>query len=93
MYIIGMITLTFFAVIGAASFITSLLRANGADEHLSIVLSELNEDNAEARVRKAAHLCSEIRCEKLICECADMKTEEICARLSDEYSFIKIRGE
>ena len=92
MYIFGMLILTFFAVIGVAVFITALYRARGADKHLSIVLSELYADNAEVRIRNAAELCSEIRCERLICECADTQTMSICARLSRDHPIIIIKN-
>ena len=90
MYIIGMVILTFFAVIGAAAFITGLLRAKDADEDIAVILYKLNEDDAEARIRKAAELCGEIRCERLICVCEDIAAKNICVRMKKVYPIVEI---
>lgn len=92
MYILGMITLTFFAIIGLASFITAICRRTYVkDDRAVLVLRELTADNAEHRVRRAAAVCEELRCERLICECADDTAAEICDLLSADYPVIEIQ--
>lgn len=90
MTIIGMIFLIFFALIGAAAFISALFFDSTADKETAVVLENLIADNAEIRVRRTARLCDRIRCERLICRCADEESEQICARLNKEFRIIEI---
>ena len=91
MYILGMIVLTFFAVIGAASFITAISRSiSGKDDCFVLVLKDLTENDAEIRVRRAVQLCGELRCEQLICECADDAAVRICEILREKHPIIEI---
>ena len=89
-YIFGLIILTFFAVIGLAGFITAVMRGCGSDDKLKLVLSELTAGTAEARVRRAVSICEDIRCEHLICECADNEAARICEKLRDDHGIISI---
>ena len=90
MYILGMIVLSFFALIGAASFLSALL-SSGADPETALLLENLTIDNAEIRIRRAARLCDRIRCDRLICRCADEEAEKICTMLMKEYRIIEIQ--
>ena len=92
MYIFCLIMLSFFAVIGLASFVTSLIRSRvGSDIDLAVILYGLRATDAEARARKAAVICEEIRCKKLICECTDDEAAEICRKLQRTHGIIEIR--
>ena len=92
MYILGMIILTFFAVIGAAHFISAILHsAAGYDEQLVMVLTELGADNAEYRLRNALSLCREMRCSHLRCECRDSEALYICNSFARHEPMIEVR--
>ena len=61
MYILCMIILVFFAVIGLCAFVTSLLDLcyrNSTDAEL--ILKNLTPENAESSIRSAAHICQRI---------------------------------
>ena len=90
MYIFGLIILTFFAVIGLTVFINEIIRSGHDDDRMMIMLTSLNADNAEMRVRYAAKVCTDIRCSRLLCQCDDVTAREICERLKDTYPVIKI---
>ena len=90
LYITGLIALTFFAVIGIASFITSAARECVRDDKMSLVLSGLSAADAEARVRRAVGICADIRCERLCCECADDEAAAICERLNADFGILII---
>ena len=94
MYILSMIILIFFAIIGLCAFITAVIDSmhSGAGE-LLIILRELSEDNAEARVRKAAGICRNCRGSRIICVCEkDSPEESICEMLKRDHPFITICG-
>ena len=58
MYILCMIILIFFAIIGICALITSLLdHCYHGDHETMLVLKELSTENAEARIRSAARIC------------------------------------
>ena len=90
MVMIAMIVLSFFALIGAAAFLSALLDGD-ADEKTALVLEQLRAADAEVRIRRAARLCETIRCQRLICRCADEEAEQICERMTREYRMIEIQ--
>ena len=91
MYIIGLIILTFFALIGILAFINSIIKLRDPDRKATMILSDLSAGDAEMRIRRAARICSEIRCERLICMCADADSLFICKALSAVYPVIEAR--
>ena len=92
MYIFFLIALSFFAVIGLATFITSLSRGlNKNNGGFAVLLFDLTEDDAEIRLRYAIRICEEIRCEKLICECSDDRAEAIIKIMQKSHSIIEIK--
>lgn len=91
MVIIGWIVLSFFALIGAAAFVSALL-GGSADEQTALVLEKLTVKDAEMRVRRAASMCDRIRCQRLICRCVDEDAEHICEHLMREYRIIEIQS-
>ena len=93
MYIAGMLILTFFALIGLCAFITAIadLIHSGTDNGAMLILSGLSEADAEARVRRAARICRDKRCGRLICVVdPDDPAKIICENLTPEYPFIEI---
>lgn len=90
MIVIGMIVLSFFALIGFAAFHSALINSRDTDAETALVLENLIAQNAEMRVRRAVRICERIRCNRLICRCADEGAERICERLMKEYRMIEI---
>ena len=90
MYIIGLIILSFFALVGAVGFITALFGRSFDDSNPSeLVLKALTAETAEVRVRRAAERCAQLRCEHLRCECLDDEALLICEKLRREYPVIE----
>lgn len=92
MYILMMIILIFFAVIGLCAFITALLdnlyHNNGKAE---LILKSLKPDNAEASIRSAARICQRHSGFTLICVCdEDDPAYDICRLMQKEYPFMEI---
>lgn len=96
MYILSMILLIFFAIIGVCSFITALLdlmHRSGEDETL-IILRKISEDNAEFRLRRAARIGMNTENSRVICICdEDNHAIKICRLLASEYPLIEIMSE
>ena len=92
MYIIGMIILTFFAIIGIATLIDAAYRAiSRVRGDLILVLPLLGADDAEARTRQAARLCEQAAGSAVVCICdAGSEAEAICTRLRDEYPTVVV---
>lgn len=92
MYIIAMIILVFFAVIGLCAFITSLLdRFYQNSVESELILKNLCPDNAEARIRSAARICLHHRGILLICVCDESDPAyDICRLMQKEYPFMEI---
>lgn len=90
MNVIGIIVLSFFALIGAAAFLSAMFRENTADKECALLLEHLTADKAEMRIRRAAKLCDRIGCQRLICRCSDVEAEQICERLTREYRIIEL---
>ena len=94
MYILSMIILIFFAIIGLCAFITAVIDSmhSGAGE-LLLILRDLRTDTAEARVRKAAGICRNYRGARMICVCEkDSPEESICEMMQRDHPFITICG-
>ena len=94
MYILSMIILIFFAIIGLCAFITAVIDSmhSGAGE-LLIILRELSEDNAEARIRKAVGICRSCKGTRVICVCEKSDPAyKICEMMQRDHPFITICG-
>lgn len=92
MYILCMIILIFFAVIGLCTFIAALLdRLYHTGNRAELILRDLRPDNAEARIRSAARICLRHSGIELICVCdEDDPSYDICRLLQKEYPFMEI---
>lgn len=90
MYIVGLIILTFFAVLGLSAFLTPLLSEARNDPQLKLILEKLTASDAEIRVRRGVRLCRELRIERLICECADAEAIAVCERLKNDCRMIEV---
>ena len=92
MYILCMIILVFFAVIGLCAFITALIdRLYQNSDQSELILRDLSPDNAEARIRSAARICLHHTGIKLICVCdEDDPVYDICCLMQKEYPFMEI---
>lgn len=91
-YILCMVVLVFFAVIGVSSFIVSIKNpAYRLSARAELVISGLTAENAEAQIRAAAGICMRYGGIRLICVCESDEIREICERLRKEYSFIEIK--
>lgn len=92
MYILSMTILIFFAVIGLCAFIAGVvdLCCHG-NRSLTLVVADLNAENAEAKVRTAAHLYREAKGGRLLCVCGnDDPACDICHLLQKDYPFLEI---
>ena len=91
LYIIVLIIMTFFAVIGLITFINALILGNDLrNEDVKLVLDSLSGNSAERRVRKAVNICEELSCRRLVCECSDEEARFICKKLKERYPIIEI---
>lgn len=93
MYILGMILLIFFAVIGLSCFISMIAKANLKSDTGGFILliPEVDADNAEARIRSAAVIRQEAFGCRVVCVCPeDQRTRTICEKLQKEYPFLEI---
>ena len=93
MYLLSMILLIFFAIIGLCAFINAVINAahSSADDEVLIVLRELEENSAEARIRKAARMYMNAKGARLVCVCdSDVPEIKICEMMSREYPFMEI---
>ena len=92
MYIMGMIILVIFAVIGLCAFLTAITdmcccKCRG----MTIILDRLDIDNAEAGLRKAARIYKESCDSRLIvvCDKGD-PAYDICELMKKEYPFLEL---
>lgn len=93
MYILCMIVLIFFAVIGLCSFITSLVdSAHGtAGKNIEITVRHPSPDETEATLRQAARICMKSRGARLICVCdSDEPSYPVCELMQRDYPFIEL---
>lgn len=93
MYIVCLIIMIFFAVIGLCAFISAIvgmITCSGNDE-IILVIPDVDENTAEMRIRKAANLSSRLKNSRVICLCdKDNSAIHICELFSREYSFVEI---
>lgn len=94
MYILCMIILIFFAVIGLCAFISALVDClYRSDGEAVLILKELSADNAEARIRSAARICHHHAGMSVVCICGEEDpTYDICALMQKEFPFLRIQS-
>jgi hypothetical protein len=86
MYIVCLIVLTFFAVIGLATFISAIRSsALACDGEMLLILPDIDKSCAEARVRRAASVAESVRGCRIIAVCTDEASKEICERLKIQF--------
>ncbi len=96
MYILGMIILVFFAVIGIASFVGGVVKSHFKCDTKGFILliCDLSENNAEAKIRSAAIMTEEAKDCRIICVCAgDHPARAICEKMQKQYPQIEIVDE
>ena len=82
MYIVCLIILTFFAVIGLATFISAVRSASlVCDGELILILPEIDERCAEARIRYAASVVDSARECRIVAVCTDEGSKAICEQM------------
>lgn len=92
MYIMGMIILVIFAVIGLCAFLSAIIdfcccKCRG----MTIVLDDLEIDSAEARLRKAARMYKENCDSRLLVVCDKGEPAyDICELMKKEYPFLEL---
>ncbi len=92
MYILGMVILGFFAVIGICSAFSGLMRSKNI-LHAELILRGLTADNAEAQLRSAAEICRRHKGLRLRCICSTKDPAyEICRLMQSEYPFIELES-
>lgn len=92
MYILCMIILIFFAIIGLCAFITALVDSfYKASGETILTLKDLSADSAENRIRSTARICSHHKGMRLVCICdEDNPAYDICRLMQKEYPFLAI---
>ena len=92
MYILCMIILVFFAVIGLCAFVTSLLdQCYKGSTDAELILKDLSPDTAESQIRSAAHICQRHRGIRLVIICDENDPAyDLCKLMQKDYPFIKI---
>lgn len=93
MYILCMILLVFFALIGLCAFVTAVADIfwRSSDSEILIILRKLSENSAEQKIRRAARIARSNRGARLICFCSyENPAHKICESIKNEYPFIEI---
>lgn len=93
MYIPGIIILVFFAVIGLAVFVGTIIKANmNADTSgFVLLIPYIDEDSAEIRIRSAAAIYEAERSFRVVIICGhDQPAREICERMKTTYPYLEI---
>lgn len=91
MYIVCLIILTFFAVIGLATFISAIRSASlSCDGELILILPELDERCAEARIRYAASVVENVSECRIVAVCTDEGSKAICEKLKLQIDNLEI---
>ena len=92
MYILCMIVLVFFAVIGLCAFAAALLdQFYQGSTDAELILKNLSPDNAESRIRSAAHICRRQKGIRLIILCSETDPAyDICRLMQKDYPFVEI---
>ena len=95
MYILGMIVLVFFAIIGLCAFITALIDTmhRSACVEITLLLQELEAHNAEVSIRRAVRIAQENRGVRIVIVCdKDDPAYAICEMMQKDYPLIEIRS-
>ena len=93
MYIIMMIAVLFFAIIGLSTFILSIgrLTLHSGEQPLLLIIPEVDESNAEMLLRRAADVCSRTKALQLVCICDEQNAAyPICLIYQRRYPFLEI---
>ena len=93
MYILGMIILVFFAVIGLAAFIGALIRAHCICDTGGFILliPRVDENNAEMRIRSALSVSESARVCRIICVCDENDPARmICEKMQRQFPQVEI---
>lgn len=95
MYILSMIVLVFFAMIGLCAFILSIVRifTDRYDENeYLIVIPNIKAENAEYGIRSAIRKINDIGRGRILCLCEKNDTEatDICQRMKNECPHLEI---
>ena len=92
MYILCMIILVFFAVIGLCAFVTSLLdQCYKGSTDAELILKNLTPENAESSIRSAAHICQRHRGIRLVIICDESDPAyDLCKLMQKDYPFMEI---
>lgn len=96
MYILGLVILVFFAVIGLAVFVSTLVKANlqSNTDGFILLIPQADEDNAEARIRSAAALVGSAHGCRLICVCKNEHgARMICEKMQREFPYLEIANQ
>lgn len=96
MYILGLVILVFFAVIGLAVFVSTLVKANlrSSTEGFILLIPQVSEDNAEARIRSATSIIGSTHGCRLICVCKNEPcTRMICEKMQREFPYLEIANQ
>lgn len=91
MLILCMIILIFFAIIGLCAFITAIADCFYSDSGAVLLLTGLDCENAEARIRAAERICRQHRGIRLKCVCDENDpVYDICVMMQKEYPMMEI---
>lgn len=93
MYILGMTILVFFAVIGLAAFIGALVKARLICDPQGVVLliPQVDEETAEARIRTAAIMAESARGCRVVCVCDEHDPARmICEKMQKQFPQVEL---
>jgi len=93
MYILGMVILVFFAVIGIAALAGALIRAQliSDTDGFILLIPQVDEATAEARIRSAVMMAQAQRGCRIVCVCREgSSARELCSRMQREYPQVEI---
>lgn|GEM_PF-1950264 len=93
MYIVGIVIVIFFAVVGISVFIGTIIKANmNTDtEGFVLLIPYLDEETAEARIRSAAAIYDSERSFRVVCICrSNPNVRQICEKLRIQYPYLEI---
>ncbi len=96
MYILGLVVLIFFAVIGLAVFVGTIAKANlrSNTEGMILLIPRVDENNAEAKIRSAAAMVDSVRGCRLICVCPkEDNARVICEKLQKEFPYLELASQ
>ena len=96
MYIVGIVILVFFAIVGLSAFIAALIGLNRKTDTngMALMITDIDADNAEMRIRTAAAIAEENRIGRVICLCPEEdEVRMICEKMQKEYKVVEIKSE